>query len=64
MKTCVLLQDSRTSLKNPLYVADDGKVVKAVSVIKDNWVTEEVILEELTVFQVRCYYRFVSDGEH
>lgn len=46
------------------YVADDGKVVKAVSVIKDNWVTEEVILEELTVFQVRCYYRFVSDGEH
>lgn len=45
-------------------VADDGKVVKAVSVIKDNWVTEEVILEELTVFQVRCYYRSVSDGEH
>lgn len=32
---------------------DDGKVVKAVSVIKDNWVTEEVILEELTVFQSR-----------
>uniref|UniRef100_A0A3Q0RHN3 Si:dkey-49n23.1 n=1 Tax=Amphilophus citrinellus TaxID=61819 RepID=A0A3Q0RHN3_AMPCI len=32
---------------------DDGKVVKAVSVIKDNWDTEEVILEELTVFQVR-----------
>lgn len=35
-----------------------------MSVIKDNWGTEEVILEELTVFQVRCYYRFVSDGEH
>ncbi|XP_008407098.1 semaphorin-3D [Poecilia reticulata] len=31
---------------------DDGKVVKAVSVIKDNWETEEVILEELTVFQI------------
>lgn len=30
---------------------DDGKVVKAVSVIKDNWETEEIILEELTVFQ-------------
>ncbi|MEQ2228443.1 Semaphorin-3D, partial [Ilyodon furcidens] len=30
---------------------DDGKVVKAVSVIRDNWETEEVILEELTVFQ-------------
>lgn len=32
---------------------DDGKVVKAVSVVKDNWDTEEIILEELTVFQVR-----------
>ncbi|XP_070697645.1 semaphorin-3D [Pempheris klunzingeri] len=30
---------------------DDGKVVKAVSVIKDNWDTEEIILEELSVFQ-------------
>lgn len=63
MKMCVLLQDSHTSVKI-FYVADDGKVVKTVSVIKDNWGTEEVILEELTVFQVRCYYRFVSDGEH
>uniref|UniRef100_A0A8C6SZ47 Si:dkey-49n23.1 n=1 Tax=Neogobius melanostomus TaxID=47308 RepID=A0A8C6SZ47_9GOBI len=30
---------------------DDGKVVKAVSVVKDNWESEEIILEELTVFQ-------------
>ncbi|KAM6927316.1 semaphorin-3D [Xenentodon cancila] len=30
---------------------DDGKVVKAVSVIKDNWETEEIILEELNLFQ-------------
>ncbi|XP_054472337.1 semaphorin-3D [Anoplopoma fimbria] len=30
---------------------DDGKVVKVVSVIKDSWDTEEIILEELTVFQ-------------
>ncbi|XP_040889077.1 semaphorin-3D [Toxotes jaculatrix] len=30
---------------------DDGKVVKAVSVIKDNWDTEQIILEEMTVFQ-------------
>ncbi|XP_026162578.1 semaphorin-3D [Mastacembelus armatus] len=30
---------------------DDGKVLKVVSVIKDNWDTEQVILEELTVFQ-------------
>uniref|UniRef100_A0A665TS95 Semaphorin-3D-like n=1 Tax=Echeneis naucrates TaxID=173247 RepID=A0A665TS95_ECHNA len=34
---------------------DDGKVVKAVSVIKDNWDTEEVILEELTVFQQQLF---------
>uniref|UniRef100_A0A667WZJ2 Si:dkey-49n23.1 n=1 Tax=Myripristis murdjan TaxID=586833 RepID=A0A667WZJ2_9TELE len=34
---------------------DDGKVVKAVSVIKDNWDTEEIILEELTVFQQQLY---------
>uniref|UniRef100_A0AAV2M8C2 Semaphorin-3D-like n=1 Tax=Knipowitschia caucasica TaxID=637954 RepID=A0AAV2M8C2_KNICA len=32
-------------------LADDGKVVKAVSVIKDNWESEEIFLEELTVFQ-------------
>lgn len=30
---------------------DDGKVLKAVSVNKDNRETEEIILEELTVFQ-------------
>lgn len=30
---------------------DDGKVVKAVSVIKDNGEIEEIILEEMTVFQ-------------
>lgn len=30
---------------------DDGKVVKAVSVIKDNWESEEILLEELSVFQ-------------
>lgn len=31
---------------------DDGKLLKAVSVSKDNGVTEEILLEELTVFQV------------
>lgn len=30
---------------------DDGKVVKAVSVVKDNGDTEEILLEELSVFQ-------------
>lgn len=33
-------------------MTDDGRVVKAVSVIKDNWDTEELLLEELSVFQV------------
>lgn len=36
--------------------ADDGRVLKAVTVTKDNGrteETEEIILEELTVFQVR-----------
>ncbi|KAL0977953.1 hypothetical protein UPYG_G00163740 [Umbra pygmaea] len=30
---------------------DNGKVLKVVSVHKENWETEEIILEELTVFQ-------------
>ncbi|XP_013870771.1 semaphorin-3D [Austrofundulus limnaeus] len=30
---------------------DDGKVLKALSVIKDSWETEEILLEELSVFQ-------------
>ncbi|XP_017295270.1 semaphorin-3D [Kryptolebias marmoratus] len=30
---------------------DDGKVLKALSIIKDNWQTEEIVLEELAVFQ-------------
>ncbi|XP_038872482.1 semaphorin-3D-like isoform X1 [Salvelinus namaycush] len=33
---------------------DDGKVLKVVSVPKDNWETEEIILEELTVFQTQA----------
>ncbi len=48
------------------FFSDDGKVVKAVSVIKDNWETEEIILEELTVFQVRYSYQlscfFLNDS--
>ncbi|KAJ7999317.1 hypothetical protein DPEC_G00193130 [Dallia pectoralis] len=30
---------------------DNGKVLKALSVPKDSWETEEILLEELTVFQ-------------
>ncbi|XP_051766898.1 semaphorin-3D isoform X1 [Ctenopharyngodon idella] len=30
---------------------DDGKVIKVVSVPKENWETEEIILEELNVFK-------------
>lgn len=31
---------------------DDGRVLKVVSIPKENWETEEIILEELSVFQV------------
>lgn len=31
---------------------DDGTVLKVVSIPKENWETEEIILEELSVFQV------------
>ncbi|CAL8337771.1 unnamed protein product [Merluccius merluccius] len=31
---------------------DDGRLLKAVSVMKDSWHTEEIILEELTLFQI------------
>ncbi|XP_062842244.1 semaphorin-3D [Trichomycterus rosablanca] len=30
---------------------DDGKILKVVSIPKENWETEEIILEELSVFQ-------------
>ncbi|XP_031681597.1 semaphorin-3D [Oncorhynchus kisutch] len=33
---------------------DDGKVLKVVSVPKDNWETEEIILEELIIFQTQA----------
>ena len=33
-------------------LSDDGKVVKAVSVVRDNGDVEEILLEELSVFQV------------
>lgn len=35
---------------------DDGKVLKVVSIPKENWETEEIVLEELKVFKViECY---------
>ncbi|KAJ3602664.1 hypothetical protein NHX12_030413 [Muraenolepis orangiensis] len=34
---------------------DDGRLLKAVSVMKDSWHTEEIILEELTLFQHQLY---------
>lgn len=35
---------------------DDGKVLKVVSIPKENWETEEIILEELSVFQVIQFF--------
>lgn len=45
------MRASKSLCDRPL--PDDGKVLKAVSVVKDNLETEEIILEELSVFQVR-----------
>lgn len=36
----------------PAFAADAGSVLKVVSITQENWTTEEVILEELHVFQV------------
>lgn len=37
-----------------LFVVDVGSVLKVVSITQENWSTEEVVLEELQVFQVVC----------
>lgn len=44
---CVL-----ASLDLSLSAADAGSVLKVVSITKENWSTEEVVLEELQVFKV------------
>ena len=35
-----------------LSLSDAGSVLKVVSIAQENWSTEEVVLEELQVFQV------------
>lgn len=35
-----------------LSVTDAGTVLKVVSITRDQWSTEEIVLEELQVFQV------------
>uniref|UniRef100_A0A673HLV6 Semaphorin-3D-like n=1 Tax=Sinocyclocheilus rhinocerous TaxID=307959 RepID=A0A673HLV6_9TELE len=39
---------------------DDGRVLKVVSVPKENWETEEIILEELNVFKVIHFFCLTS----
>lgn len=39
------------------FVVDVGSVLKVVSITQENWSTEEVVLEELQVFQVLCSTR-------
>ena len=41
-----------------LSLPDDGKVLKVVSIPKEDLGTDEIILEELTVFQVRSSLPF------
>lgn len=38
-----------------MFFSDDGKVLKVVSIPKENWETEEIVLEELNVFKVIEY---------
>ncbi len=42
----------RVLLPVSLSVADAGSILKVVSITQENWSTEEVVLEELQVFQV------------
>lgn len=48
----LLLLIQIASLLSLTLVADVGSVLKVVSITQENWSTEEVVLEELQVFQV------------
>lgn len=56
---CGLLDSSPSPLLLPisLSVVDVGSILKVVSITQENWSTEEVVLEELQVFQVLCATR-------
>ncbi|KAK3536475.1 hypothetical protein QTP86_013797 [Hemibagrus guttatus] len=44
--------DAEDGQYNVLHLGtDDGKVLKVVSIPKENWETEEIVLEELSLFQ-------------
>lgn len=47
-----LTYSSHTSFLVPYSVIDAGSILKVVSITQENWSTEEVVLEELQVFQV------------
>ncbi|KAG1939947.1 semaphorin-3A [Pimephales promelas] len=52
MKLVVDRVDAEDGQYDVLHLGtDDGKVIKVVSVPKENWETEEIILEELNVFK-------------
>lgn len=54
MLYCFLACIPITPLLASLFVVDAGSVLKVVSITQENWSTEEVVLEELQVFQVLC----------
>ncbi|MBN3306204.1 SEM3D protein, partial [Amia calva] len=44
--------DAEDGQYDVLYLGtDEGKVLKVITIPKDNWETEEIVLEELTIFQ-------------
>ena len=48
-----------------LSVVDAGSILKVVSITQENWSTEEVVLEELQVFQVHTHiHRNTSTHTH
>lgn len=68
LSTCELCCFPASILFTPLLVwqfaADVGSVLKVVSITQENWLTEEVVLEELQVFQVRCPTRTHRHAQH
>lgn len=45
------------------FFSDIGTVLKVVSISKEKWNMEEVVLEELQIFKVRLHPEFWKRGE-
>jgi len=43
-----------------MFVPDIGTVLKAVSITKEKWTKEEVVLEELQIFKVSINSHYIN----